>query len=275
MSDRDLSQLSMLELFRLDAESQVQALTDGLLALERNPGAADQLEVCMRAAHSLKGAARIVGLDVGVKLTHAMEDCFVAAQRSAITLGHTRIEVLLRGVDLLNRIATTAEADIAEWEGDRQHEITGFLTALSAILEDGEASGLIPDSPIPAASPAAPTDQPRPAATAVEKENIERVLRVTADNLNRLLGLAGESLVESRWLKPFTESLLQLKRLYYNAGRTLETLNEVMTDQAAGSRSETVLADARHRVHECYQLLSQRLVEIGRASCRERVLTGV
>ena len=35
----------------------------------------------MRAAHSLKGAARIVGLTVGVRVAHAMEDCFVAAQQ--------------------------------------------------------------------------------------------------------------------------------------------------------------------------------------------------
>ena len=43
----------------------------------------------------------------------------------------------------------------------------------------------------------------------------DRVLRVTVDNLNRLLGLAGESLVESRWLKPFGQSLLRLKRLHH------------------------------------------------------------
>ena len=99
MSADDLSQLSMLDLFRLDAESQVQALTDGLLALERNPRAAEQLEICMRAAHSLKGAARIVGLDVGVTVTHAMEDCFVAAQRGAITLQQSQIDLLLGGVE--------------------------------------------------------------------------------------------------------------------------------------------------------------------------------
>ena len=48
------------------------------------PGAPSQLEACMRAAHSLKGAARIVGLGVGVSVAHAMEDCFVAAQRGTL-----------------------------------------------------------------------------------------------------------------------------------------------------------------------------------------------
>ena len=79
MSTHDLSQLSMLDLFRMEAESQVQVLTSGLLALERDHAAAEQLESCMRAAHSLKGAARIVDLADAVRVAHAMEDCFVAA----------------------------------------------------------------------------------------------------------------------------------------------------------------------------------------------------
>ena len=68
MGDRDLSQLSMLELFRLDAESQIQSLTTGLLALERDAAAAVELEACMRAAHSIKGAASVIGLEVGVSV---------------------------------------------------------------------------------------------------------------------------------------------------------------------------------------------------------------
>ena len=49
---RDTS-MSMLDLFRLEAETQTQVLSSGLLELERHPTAADQLEQCMRAAHSL------------------------------------------------------------------------------------------------------------------------------------------------------------------------------------------------------------------------------
>ena len=74
MSSGDLSQLSMLDLFRLEADSQAQVLTTGLLILESDATASDQLEACMRAAHSLKGAARIVGINAGIEVAHAMED---------------------------------------------------------------------------------------------------------------------------------------------------------------------------------------------------------
>ena len=80
MSD-DLSGFSMMELFRMEAESHTATLSAGLVALEGASAAPEVIEPLMRAAHSLKGAARIVGLDAAVRVAHAMEDCFVAAQK--------------------------------------------------------------------------------------------------------------------------------------------------------------------------------------------------
>jgi two-component system, chemotaxis family, sensor histidine kinase and response regulator WspE len=260
MSARDLSQMSMRELFRLDAESQVQALTSGLLALERNPTAADQLEICMRAAHSLKGAARIVGLDVGVKVTHAMEDCFVAAQLGAVKLTQAHIDVLLRGVDLVIRIADTPEADTSSWAGERQGEISGFLDALTAAIVGRETAQ--PTTDAVAEQTTALLTEPKPQAPAGDRDSVERVLRVTAETLNRLLGLAGESLVGSRRLKHYTGSMLRLKRLHYTAGKKLDRLREILAELPPNPQVEAALADARHQVHECQELVSQRLDEV-------------
>src|SRR6185503_9902305 len=123
MIEQDLSQFSMLDLFRVEVETQARVLTTGLLALERDPTQADQLEACMRAAHSLKGAARIVGLAVGVRVTHAMEDCFVAAQQGQLTLRQAHIDLLLETTDLLGRIAHTVEAEIGLWEHENKPEV--------------------------------------------------------------------------------------------------------------------------------------------------------
>ena len=43
----------------------------------------------MRASHSIKGAARIVHVEPAVRVAHALEDCFVAAQNRRITLRRT------------------------------------------------------------------------------------------------------------------------------------------------------------------------------------------
>lgn len=100
----DLSRISLLDLFRDEAQTQTQVLGSGLLTLESAPTDAAALEACMRAAHSLKGAARIIDLPDGVDIAHAMEECFVAAQRGALILSTSHIDALLHGVDLLLRV---------------------------------------------------------------------------------------------------------------------------------------------------------------------------
>jgi two-component system sensor histidine kinase and response regulator WspE len=256
MSDDDLSQLSMLELFIMEAESQGQALTTGLLALERDPAAADQLEACMRAAHSLKGAARIVGLNAGVDVANVMEDCFVAAQRGEVTLRQKHIDLLLRGVDLLNRIANQSEANVQEGVGEKLPEVSEFLASLRFLLNSPEEEALLPEL-----VPARPTEHESSSA-ADARDTSERVLRVTADNLNRLLGLSGESLVESRWLKPFAESLLRLKRLHMNTAKTLNDFRESLSGFVLNEQALTALLEVEHRVVECRELLSERLVAL-------------
>jgi two-component system, chemotaxis family, sensor histidine kinase and response regulator WspE len=232
----------MLELFRLEVESQGHVLTAGLLALERTPTAADKLEECMRAAHSLKGAARIVGEQAGVRLAHAMEDCFVAAQQGHIVLRHHQIDRLLRGVDLLGRVGSAPEVS---------DEVTGFLVDLKQAIDT-------PEAPLPTV---AESVSPAPEVP-VAGETVERVLRVTAENLNRLLGLTGESLVESRWLKPFADSLLRLKRLQHEASAALIVARESLVGQALSQATDEALAASQKSLLHCEHLLSERLSQL-------------
>jgi two-component system sensor histidine kinase and response regulator WspE len=263
MSQQDLSQFSMLNLFRAEAETQTLVLTSGLLALELDPKLAGQLEACMRAAHSLKGAARIVGLAVGVPVAHAMEDCFVAAQGDVLTLGHTHIDLLLGATDLLSRIAHTAESELGQWENEKRVEVEACLASLAGILAGAattgaaeHAAGAGPDLPVAAA--AADPDH----AAAPLQPDVDRILRVSAENLNRLLSLAGESLVESRWVKPFAASLLRLKRLQHDVTVLLDTVRDGRWDRQPSGAARAVLADARRHLVENEQYLSERLGEL-------------
>jgi len=246
----------MLDLFRVEADDQAQVLTSGLLALERNPTAPQHLESCMRAAHSLKGAARIVGVVVGVSVAHVMESCFVAAQEGRITLDQPRIDELLRGVDLLRRIAQTPESELGQWVTQRAIEVDACVEALNHLVVGTDV--LVDD----AASASAASGAEQVEAPAIPAVSQDRVLRVTAENLNRLLALAGESLVESRWVKPFTESLLRLKRMHYDLYRTLDHVFETLPDDPLNADAEAVLKGARQRALECRQFVSQRLDEL-------------
>ncbi|SQF97323.1 sensor histidine kinase/response regulator [Paucimonas lemoignei] len=131
MTPDQMRDASLFELFTLEAEAQTQVLSSGLLALERDPTQADHLEACMRAAHSLKGAARIVGVDFGVSVSHVMEDCLVSAQEGRLYLQPEHIDALLQGTDLLMRIATPGVSDIG------QANIDAYVERMNTLLAHG------------------------------------------------------------------------------------------------------------------------------------------
>jgi two-component system sensor histidine kinase and response regulator WspE len=122
---------ALLDLFRAEIDTHLPALSEGLLALEKDPNQPKRLEALMRAAHSIKGAARIVGVEAAVQVAHAMEDCFVAAQKGAVTLTSDAVDVLLRGVDALHRIAP-ASGEPAEG-GSAEEKLPQLLDDIAAL----------------------------------------------------------------------------------------------------------------------------------------------
>ncbi len=154
MSGETFNDASMMEIFRAEVETHVEALTSGLLALERDPQETGQIDEMMRGAHSIKGAARIVGIDPAVRVAHVMEDGFVAAQNGKLTLRSEHVDVLLRGVDLLNRIANASKEPIVDW--------SSFDREAKSLVVEIKASLAGEPSPIPKPSASAPIDNRMP-----------------------------------------------------------------------------------------------------------------
>ncbi|WP_211441506.1 hybrid sensor histidine kinase/response regulator [Collimonas humicola] len=264
MNADDMRDASMLDLFRLEVETQAQVMSSGLLAIERS-ASPQELEACMRAAHSIKGAARIVGIQAGVDVTHVMEDCFVSAQQGKIQLGPRRIDQLLRGVDLLQRIAVSAE-DLQLWQaGDGRKEIDAFLQGLqNSLLQADDSVRATPSAPAaaPGELPLAGELQQQQQQLQDKAESADRMLRVTAAHLNQLVSLSGESLVESRWLPAFNESLLRLKRQQQGAAQALEALHDTLRENGLAAALFTALQDSRQQVDACQKMLTERLAEL-------------
>src|SRR5262245_29155298 len=105
----------MFDLFRDEARSHTEALAAGLLELEADPTNPQRIEALMRAAHSLKGAARIVGIEPAVQLAHAMEDALVAAQGGKVRLTPADVDALLKGTDVLAGLAVVNPNGLAGW----------------------------------------------------------------------------------------------------------------------------------------------------------------
>lgn len=289
----DLSGFSMMDLFRMEADERLAVLSKGLVDLEEGAPSAI-IEPLMRAAHSLKGAARVVGLNAAVQVAHAMEDVLVAAQKGKITLPPASIDVLLRGVDFLTDIAQVPEADQDAWRTEHSEEIEALLSDLSA-AEGGKPPEASSPTPAPSPQPAPPpADPPAPAdegdrtengnganlATASDEEarakaiavtlapseKADRVVRVTADSLSRLMGLAGESLVRARRFRPFLDSLMGLRERQTRLLETLQHIGERLDAQGrgpgSGEAARDMVAKARDQAARCHQELGENLEAI-------------
>src|SRR5262249_11833257 len=119
----------------MEAETHTATLSTGLVALEGAPAVPETIEPLMRAAHSLKGAARIVGLDAAVRVAHAMEDCFVAAQKGQLVLQPAHVHILLRGVDMLVQVSQLGEAELQAWQAGHAFEVADLVADLTAIQQ--------------------------------------------------------------------------------------------------------------------------------------------
>ncbi|CCO23135.1 response regulator [Maridesulfovibrio hydrothermalis] len=234
--DIPLADLSMLDLFRMEAESHSQSLNSGLLELEKNQSA-DKVEPLMRAAHSMKGAARIVGLTDAVALAHAMEDLLVSCQKGEVVLNSTQIDILLSATDIYKEASLIDTDEIQEFLAEKKPLMDNMEKALrgdkiavkevcSEVCPNGMSKKLLTSEElIQDAEPAAdPTPKPTPAQskktnTAPQKD---AVVRVSAENLNRLMALAGESLVEAGRLGSFASSLLRIKGRQRDLMKSLE-----------------------------------------------------
>src|SRR5437763_16392152 len=101
----DLS--AFLDEFRAEASDYLRALDAQLLALEREPAAAEPIREMFIAAHTIKGGASMLGLagvrelaHAGVReLAHALEDVLAQLRDQLRPLDAPTADLLFRAID--------------------------------------------------------------------------------------------------------------------------------------------------------------------------------
>jgi two-component system sensor histidine kinase and response regulator WspE len=188
-----------------------------------------------------------------------MEDCFVAAGRGEFHVRSEHVDLLLAAIDFLSSIARADDALAPDgpWPGRAEGlvERLGTLLASTSAGREPPAAGDAPAAPVDSPRPVAARDEPPPtplpavATPAIEAaaepapagadraaapepqaarplEQADRVVRVSADSLTRLVGLAGESLVETLQLRPFVDGLLTLRAAQVDLCDSIALLEE-------------------------------------------------
>ncbi|MFN8371746.1 MAG: hybrid sensor histidine kinase/response regulator [Anaerolineae bacterium] len=222
MSDREL-----LNIFWVEVSEYLEALNNGLLQVETTTDAsrATLLREMNRVAHSMKGAARAVGIGLIETISHYMEEIFNAALEKNLALTPDICDTLYDGLDLIQNHATGGEHDT-----DTLAQVLAHLEqVIASTKEKSEHSTDKPVIPLEAKKPAkAPPPPPQtkpqlhptreisvigdlsgetPAAVTIpppsekmESQTMmlrpsEDTIRVTVSKLDRLMAEASELLV--------------------------------------------------------------------------------
>lgn len=305
MINQDFSGFSMLDLFRMEVETQLVLFNENLLLIENQIDGdfitlSKPLEALMRAAHSIKGAAKIVGLERVVEIAHRMENCFVAAQKGELKFTDRHIDILLDAVDWLTHFQQLTTAELPVWletQGAAVTHLTEQLDSLMAPVPSPPAiapTAATTVTPEPTPAPAPPsTTTPSPTTTTESaiaevvtqadnaktdiaevvaqadntkiSEPSNRVLRVSTENLNQIMALAGESVVESHWLQRFADSTLHVRRQQQEMIRQLDQLQQQI---GLDAQLQDQISNARKIALDAYSLLSDRLTELDQFSRR-------
>jgi two-component system, chemotaxis family, sensor kinase CheA len=132
-------------MFAEEAEGRLAALSELLLELERNGDDQELLSSVFREAHTLKGAAAVVGMADVLRVAHAMEEVLEGLRRGDGSATSAMVDALLGAVDGMRELVPAAAAG-----DDRADQADRLVAAL----------GSAPDQPGPAPHPPGPAPGP-------------------------------------------------------------------------------------------------------------------
>lgn len=92
------------DVFLSESAEYLQAITDGLLALESNPIDLEPVETVFRGAHSLKGMAAAMGYVRTQELTHKMESLMATVRSRAQVADSSLIDLMLQATDRVREL---------------------------------------------------------------------------------------------------------------------------------------------------------------------------
>jgi two-component system chemotaxis sensor kinase CheA len=172
------------ELFGTESEEHLQMLDDGLLRLETNPNDKSTLEEVFRAAHSLKGTARMLGVSGVETIAHHMEDELGSVRRGRSVLTSSHIDRYSVGLSAMRKLVqeatsdTRADVDLSLVLG----QLSGEIPLQRPLIETALPSlppipaPILPEETllaVPVEAPQLETELARIESTAVESTAIE------------------------------------------------------------------------------------------------------
>jgi len=191
LSPAELAELQTI--FKAECGEHLSALNSLLMSLERRPDDADAINETFRRMHSVKGAARMVGLAGIEAVAHSLETMLAPVRDGKRTLASNELELLFDGTDAITEFMGTASGTTAD-----DPKVRSFLSKLVPTNGAGPRTNGKKDPPAAASSAAAAASDEAQAASAsaieiaVESAAGGEMVRVAAEKIDTLIALRGE-----------------------------------------------------------------------------------
>ncbi|MSM39352.1 MAG: response regulator [Geobacter sp.] len=170
-------QKRLLATFRVETRERLETIGTSLIDLERGPSVdleQELIEAVFRETHSLKGAARSVGIAAIETVSHGLESVFSALKRREISLAPPVFDLMHASIDLIGRLLPSLEAAPTSEENEQVRALNQRLVRA--------AKGQY--SPPPEKTALPPTEREE---TAIEKSTPPKTVRIATEKLDAVL----------------------------------------------------------------------------------------
>ena len=171
----------ILPIFLEETEELLEGIDESIQGWSESPDNSEPLDLLLRHLHTLKGGSRMAGLNSLGEYTHNFETYLIGIQSNPIELNEQFFASLNQQQDEITRrvgIYTRLAAGEASEE-----DLASLLTSKEPASEQA--------TPAPQSTDEPPAQEPEKAASAAPAT--QEMVRVSADLLEELIGLAGES----------------------------------------------------------------------------------
>ena len=200
----------ILNIFRGETEEIIQKLNNNLLQLENDPNNPETLVYLFRDAHSLKGAARMIGFNNIQRLAHKTEDVLGLAKENKITINREISDALYRAMDLLSELIQQSVKIKKEYYTD---EIQEQINNIDALIDKYQK----PETKEPPKEEKKPS-VPNPAKTILSKkakeftQNVLTINALISEAYLLLTNMKGDGC--SSYIETFEDTIKQLKEKF-------------------------------------------------------------
>jgi len=218
---RTIDQSEFYAAFKTEAEEYLAKLTQGLLSLEKDPHQPAVIEEMFRSAHTIKGAAAMVGYDDVKQIAHNLEDKLKQVNDGELTFNSALADESLAALD-----AITA---ILQHVGNKSPAVAPPVTrAVENYIVKDAAAPKLPATPKP------PTPVTANAQAPVAGARGDEFIRLPISRVNGLFNLVGELVIHKVKSSYKIANLRQLTHQAKGLHKRLEQLAGVAENPGSG-----------------------------------------